>query len=49
MLGVSAYLALTDAIRASGDGSRYVNLDAPATAERVLFAVQRQKEDAHGV
>ena len=49
MLGVSAYLALADAIRASGDGSRYVNLDAPATAERVLFAVQRQKEDAHGV
>lgn len=49
MLGVSAYLALSDAIRATGDGSKYVALDAPATAERILFAVQRQKDDAHGV
>jgi len=43
MLGVSAFLALSDAIAACGDGSRYVALDAPATAERVLFAVMDQK------
>ncbi|MFN7053907.1 MAG: hypothetical protein ACK4NH_17440, partial [Gemmobacter sp.] len=46
MLGVSALLALSDAVAACGDGSRYPALDAPATAERVLWAVQRQR--AHG-
>ncbi len=42
-LGISAFLALSDAIAACGDGSSYVALDAPATAERVLAAVQRQR------
>lgn len=46
MLGISALLALSDAVAACGDGSRYPALDAPATAERVLWAVQRQR--AHG-
>ena len=45
MLGVSALLALSDAVAACGDGSRYPALDAPATAERVLWAVQRQRAD----
>ncbi len=44
MLGISVMLALSDAVAACGDGSRYVSLDGPATAERVLFAVQRQRE-----
>ena len=45
MLGISALYALSDAIAACGDGSRYVALDAPATAERVLMAVRRQESD----
>lgn len=39
MLGISAWLALSDAIAACGP--RYPALDAPATAERVLAAVER--------
>ncbi len=42
MLGISAYLALSAAVAACGDGSVYPALDAPATAERVLMAVGRQ-------
>ncbi len=41
-LGISAFLALSDAVAACGDGSAYPALDAPATAERVLMAVRRQ-------
>ncbi|NOX39252.1 MAG: xanthine dehydrogenase molybdopterin binding subunit, partial [Alphaproteobacteria bacterium] len=44
MLGISAYLALCDAVVACGDGTSYPDLDAPATAERVLFAVKSQRE-----
>jgi xanthine dehydrogenase large subunit len=43
MLGISALYALSDAIAACGDGSVYPALDAPATAERVLMAVRRQR------
>ena len=43
MLGISALMALSDAVAACGDGSTYVALDAPATAERVLMAVRRQQ------
>ena len=39
VLGISAFLALSDAIAACGDS--YPALDAPATAERVLAAVNR--------
>lgn len=49
MLGISALMALSDATKAAGDGTVYPNLDAPATAERVLGAVGRVrggKEDA---
>ncbi|MGO4907596.1 molybdopterin cofactor-binding domain-containing protein, partial [Pseudorhodobacter sp. W20_MBD10_FR17] len=42
MLGISALMALSDAVAACGDGTRYVALDAPATPERILAAVQRQ-------
>ena len=41
MLGISALMALSNAVAACGDGSVYPALDAPATAERVLMAVQR--------
>ena len=43
MLGISAFFALAHAIAACGDGTVYPALDAPATAERVLAAVQRQR------
>ncbi|MCA3436140.1 MAG: xanthine dehydrogenase molybdopterin binding subunit [Rhodobacter sp.] len=45
MLGISALMALSDAVAACGDGSVYPALDAPATAERVLMAVRRQRVD----
>jgi xanthine dehydrogenase large subunit len=40
-LGISAFLALSDAVAACGDGNTYPALDAPATAERVLAAITR--------
>ncbi len=43
MLGISAFLALSDAVAACGDGTLYAGLDAPATAERLLWAVRRQR------
>ena len=39
MLGISALLALSDAVQSCGSG--YADLDAPATPERILQAVQR--------
>ncbi|TDT76910.1 xanthine dehydrogenase molybdenum binding subunit apoprotein [Litoreibacter halocynthiae] len=39
MLGISAWSALSDAISACGEA--YPDLDAPATAERVLMACQK--------
>ena len=39
MLGISAFLALSDAVSACG--SAYPALDAPATPERVLAAIRR--------
>ncbi len=45
MLGISAFLALSDAISACGSGGRYPALDAPATAERVLAAIRRVSGD----
>jgi xanthine dehydrogenase large subunit len=44
MLGISALYALSDAVAACGNGSVYPALDAPATAERVLAAVQRVRD-----
>jgi xanthine dehydrogenase large subunit len=41
MLGISALMALSDAVAACGDGRIYPALDAPATPERVLAAVRR--------
>ncbi len=44
MHGISAFLALSDAVAACGDA--YPALDAPATPERILMAVKRQKGSA---
>ena len=43
MHGISAYLALSDAVASCG--SNYPNLQAPATAEEVFFAIKRAKGD----
>ncbi len=45
MLGISAFFALRDAVAACGDGSRYPAMDAPATPERILAAVQEQQQN----
>lgn len=42
MLGISAYLALSDAVAACGGA--YPALDAPATAERVWAAIERVQD-----
>jgi len=42
MLGISAFMALSDAVSACGDS--YADLQAPATAEAVLAAVGRARE-----
>lgn len=47
MLGISALLAISDAIANFGANSHYPALDAPATPERVLFAIERVR-DRHG-
>jgi xanthine dehydrogenase large subunit len=44
MLGISAFLALSDAVAACGRGA-WPDLQAPATAERVLAAVKRVRGD----
>jgi xanthine dehydrogenase large subunit len=44
MLAISVLMALSDAVAACGDGSLYPALEAPATPERVLAAVDRQRE-----
>ena len=46
MLGISAFLALSDAVAAAGDYQAYPALDAPATAERILQAVGRVRPRA---
>ncbi len=42
MLGISAFLALSDAVAACGDG--YPALNAPATAEQVWSAIRRLQD-----
>ncbi|MGL6209279.1 MAG: xanthine dehydrogenase molybdopterin binding subunit [Paracoccaceae bacterium] len=44
MLAISAFLALSDAVAACGNGTLYPDLDAPATPERILMAVRRQHD-----
>ncbi len=46
MLGISVLMALSDAVASVGDYLHHPNLDAPATPERVLMAVERMKTSA---
>ncbi len=46
MLAISALMALSDAVAAAGGYQRYPMLDAPATPERVLMAVERVSSGA---
>ena len=41
MLAISVFCALGDAVLAAGDGKAFPELDAPATPERVLKAVEK--------
>ena len=46
MLGIAVFQALRDAIAACGDGWTVPRLDAPATAERVLTAIETLRAGA---
>ncbi|MEM1078925.1 MAG: xanthine dehydrogenase molybdopterin binding subunit [Pseudomonadota bacterium] len=46
MLGISALMALSDAVAACGNGETYPDLDAPATPERVLWAIEHVRRGA---
>lgn len=48
MLGISAWLALKDAVAAAA-GTQRVHLDAPATPERVLLAIAAAKQQAAAI
>ncbi len=39
MLGISALMAISDAVASCGEGSAFAGLDAPATPERILRSV----------
>jgi len=43
MLGMSAFFAIANAVSAAGSGRIFTDLDAPATPERVLMAIERQR------
>ena len=45
MLGISVLMALSDAVASVGDYAVYPALDAPATPERILMAVERIKRE----
>jgi xanthine dehydrogenase large subunit len=46
MLAISAFAALVDAVAAAGDYKAFPNLDAPATAERIMLACADVKRRA---
>jgi xanthine dehydrogenase large subunit len=48
MLALSAFSALTDAVAAAGDYRVFPRLDAPATPERILMAVEDVRARAGG-
>ena len=45
MLGMSVFHALSDAVASVGGNKRHPRLDAPATPERVLMAIERMKAE----
>jgi len=44
MLGISVFLACGDALRGLSSINSYPELHAPATAERLLMAIQAQQK-----
>ena len=44
MLAISVWLAMRDAVSSLSGGELAAELDAPATPERVLFAVEDMKQ-----
>ncbi|MGI9355458.1 MAG: xanthine dehydrogenase molybdopterin binding subunit [Rhizobiaceae bacterium] len=48
MLSIAVWLALRDAVSSLSDGRFAADLDAPATPEKVLFAVEDMKRKAAG-
>ena len=46
MLAISVFHALIDAVASCGDARTQPRLDAPATPERVLFAIEAMRADA---
>ena len=48
MLGISALMALSDAVASVADDNAYPHLDAPATPERILFAAERIQRPERG-
>ena len=49
MLGISVFHALRDAVAACGDVAEAADLDAPATPERVLLAIEARRARAAAV
>lgn len=47
MLAISVLMALSDAVASCGDGSIYPSLNAPATPETILTAVEIQRSSAN--
>jgi xanthine dehydrogenase large subunit len=45
MHGISAFLAISNAVSACG--ANYPNLQAPATAEEIFFAVKRANGETY--
>jgi xanthine dehydrogenase large subunit len=43
MLGISVFLALRDAVAASANSKKIPKLNAPATPERILMAIEALK------
>ncbi|MBV9043604.1 MAG: xanthine dehydrogenase molybdopterin binding subunit, partial [Alphaproteobacteria bacterium] len=46
MLGISVFAALSDAIASVADYKKLPDLDAPATPERILFALEKLRGSA---
>jgi xanthine dehydrogenase large subunit len=44
MLALSAYFSLRDAVVAAGGNQNLVSMDAPATPERILMAVEAARK-----
>ncbi len=48
MLAICVWLAIRDAVSSLSNGQLAAKLDAPATPEKVLFAVEKMKQRMEG-